>query len=64
MPAKGFDGRYIIDFEEGVQIREKGKLSVTVTLQEAGIFNNVPVFSLLQDFSRFVLYTVNLLEGI
>lgn len=64
MPAKGLNGFYIIGFEDGVQIEDKGRLSVTVTLQEAGIFNNVPAFSLLQDFSNLVLYTVKRLEGI
>lgn len=64
MPATGIDGRYIIDFEQGLQVEEKGKLSVTVTLPEAGIFEPVPVESLLSDFSNFVLYTVKLLENL
>ncbi len=43
MPAKGIEGRYIIDFEGDIQIEDKGKLSVTITLPEAGIFKPVPV---------------------
>lgn len=64
MPAKGTEGRYIIDFESGIQVEDKGKLSVTVTLPEAGIFKPVPVEDLLSDFANFVLYTVKLLENI
>jgi hypothetical protein len=64
MPAKGIEGRYIVDFESDIQVENEGKLSVTVTLPEAGIFKPVPVVSLLESFSNFVLYTVKLLENI
>ncbi|HEY6465890.1 MAG TPA: hypothetical protein VIY69_07855, partial [Candidatus Acidoferrales bacterium] len=64
MPANGMQGRYVVDFERGLQIYDKGKLSVTVTLQEAGIYKSLPVGSLLSDFGNFVLYTVKLLEGV
>lgn len=64
MAAKGFYGRYVIDFIPGLKVEEKGKLSVAVTLQEAGIFEPVPVESLLSSFGNFTLYTVQLLEDI
>jgi hypothetical protein len=64
MPAKGIDGRYIIDFESGIQIEDKGKLSVTITLQEARIYEPVPVVSLLSSFSSFALHIVQLLESV
>lgn len=63
-PAKGMEGRYIIDFERGIKVENHGKLSVTVTLQQAGIFEPVTVDSLLSSFSNFTLYTVQLLENI
>jgi hypothetical protein len=55
---------YIIDFENGIQIEDKGKLSVEITLAQAGIFRSLPVVGLLSDFSKFVLYTVQLLENL
>lgn len=64
MPARGIEGRYIIDLESRIQFEDKGKLSVTVTLPDAGIFKSIPVTGLLNDFSNFVLYTVKLLENI
>ena len=64
MPARGVEGRYIIDFERGIKVENHGKLSVTVTLQEAGIFQPVTVDSLLSSFSNFTLYMVQLLENI
>jgi hypothetical protein len=64
MPAKSIGGRYILTFESGLHIENKGKLSVTVTLQEAGIYKPVPVLSLLQGFSNFVFHTAQLLENL
>lgn len=64
MPARGIDGRYIIDFEKGIKVENHGKLSVAVTLQEAGIFQPVTVDSLLSSFSNFTLHTIQLLENI
>jgi hypothetical protein len=64
MAAKGMNGRYIIDFERGLKVEDKGKLSVAVTLQEAGIFEPVPAEGLLSSFGNFTLYTVQLLENI
>jgi len=55
---------YIIDFESGIQIEDKGKLSVEITLAQAGIFKPIPVVDLLSDFSKFALYTVRLLENL
>jgi len=63
MPARGIEGRYIIDFEKGIKVEETGKLSVTITLQQAGIFEPVTVDSLLSSFCNFTLYTVQLLEN-
>lgn len=64
MPARGVEGRYIVDFGRGIKVENHGKLSVTVTLQEAGIFQPVTVDSLLSGFSNFTLYMVQLLENI
>jgi len=57
-------GPYIIDFEHGIQIEDKGKLSVAITLADAGIFKCVPVVSLLESFHNYGLYVVKLLEGV
>jgi len=46
------------------QLEDKGKLTVTIFLPEAGIFKSVPVKGLLSDFSNFVFYTVELLENL
>jgi hypothetical protein len=64
MQAEGVEGRYVIDFEPGIKVEEKGELCVTVTLQEAGIFNHVAVQSLLDSFSNYALYIVQLLENV
>jgi hypothetical protein len=64
MPASGIEGRYIVDFQRGLKIEEKGELSVQVTLQEAHIFKPVPVNSLLSSFRNFTSYTVELLENV
>jgi hypothetical protein len=63
-PANGMHGRYIIDLGSDVQIEDKGKLSVAIILQEAGIFQSVPIPGLLQDFSNYITYAVKLLENI
>lgn len=57
-------GPYILDFEDSLQIEDKGKLSVAVTLNDAGIFKPVPIHSLLPSFSQYVFYVVKLLENI
>jgi hypothetical protein len=62
--AKGFEGRYIVPFECGLNIEDKGKLSFSVTLQEAGLFNYLPIESLLKRFGDFALAVVQLLENI
>jgi hypothetical protein len=66
MPAKGVNGRYIIDFEPGWKVENKGKLDVAVTLQEqeSEVFDSVPMESLLSSFCNFTLHTVQLLENI
>jgi hypothetical protein len=63
-PANGMHGRYIIDLGSDVQIEDKGKLSAAIILQEAGIFQSVPIPGLLQDFSNYITYAVKLLENI
>jgi hypothetical protein len=64
MPAKGLSGKYVIDFAVGLNVEDKGKLSVTVNLQEAGIYSPVPLVDLLDSFSGFSLHTVKLLENL
>jgi len=62
--ARGMNGRYIIDFPRGYKIEDKGKISIGILLQEAGIFYSVPIESLLSDFCNFSFYTVQLLENL
>ena len=57
-------GPYVIAFEPGVQIKERGKLAIEITVKEAGIFKGVPVLDLLPTFSRYVAYVVQLLENL
>jgi len=64
LPAIGGDGRYVVDLECGFKVENKGKLSVHVTVQEAGDFSGVTVESLLSGFTNFALYTINLLENV
>jgi hypothetical protein len=64
MESKGVEGRYSIDFEPGIKIQQKGRLSVTVTLQEAGVFNHLSVQSLLGEFRNYTLTVIELLENI
>ena len=63
MPAPAV-GRHTISFERNITIEDKGKVSVTVTLKEAGIFHGVPISGLLPSFSKYVLHIVNLLENL
>lgn len=62
--ARGVNGRYIIDFPRGYKIEDKGKISIGILLQEAGIYYPVPIESLLSDFCNFSLYSVQLLENL
>jgi len=64
MPSTGVDGKYHILFASGIKVEDKGRLSVAVTFQEAGLYNPVPVESLLSSFGNFTLHTVQLLENI
>ena len=62
--ARGMEGRYTIDFPVGFKVENKGNLSITITLQEAGIFKSLPIVGLLNDFRKFTFYTVQLLENL
>lgn len=64
VPAKGMDGKYHILYTSGFKVQDKGKLSVAITFQEAGVWNAVPVESLLSSFCNFTLHSVQLLENI
>lgn len=55
-------GTGIIRFEAGITIQDKGKLSVAVSLEDAGVFKTLPVVVLLQMFRGFVVQSVELLE--
>jgi hypothetical protein len=57
-------GPYVLDFEDSIQIEDRGKLSVAVTLNEAGIFKPVPIDDLLPSFSQYAFYVVKLLENL
>jgi hypothetical protein len=50
MPATGINGMYRIDFQVGLKVQCEGRLSVSVSLQQAGIFQPLPVVGLLNDF--------------
>jgi hypothetical protein len=56
-------GPYFVDYEAGIQIEEKGKLNVAITLADAGMYKVVEVESLLSSFARYVAYVIGLLES-
>jgi hypothetical protein len=56
--------QFFVDFYPGFQIEDKGKLSIAITFQEAGIFDSIPAEGLLSNLSNFVFYSVQLLENI
>lgn len=55
---------YFVDYERGIHVEDPGKLSVGITLAEAGIFRCVPIEDLLSDFFRYVSWIVERLETI
>ncbi len=57
-------GRYTIPFEGHMELQDKGKLSVAVTLKDAGLFEGVPILSLLPMFFNYSHYVVKVLEEI
>ncbi len=64
MVARGINGLYAIDLVPGLNVENKGKLSVAVTLQEAGIYQSIPVDGLLSNFGNFTSHAVQLLENV
>jgi hypothetical protein len=64
MPAVGGEGRYAIDFEHGIRVEQRGKLSVGVVIQDAGDYSGVLIDSVLSGLTNFALYTVGRLENI
>jgi hypothetical protein len=63
MLVKG-NGVYVLTFPKGFAIENKGKLYVTITVKDAGIFNGLPVSDMLSGFSQYILYVVQLLENL
>lgn len=57
-------GPYTIPFEGHMELQDKGKLSVAVTLKDAGVFEGVPILSLLPMFFNYSHYVVKVLEEI
>lgn len=57
-------GPYFVDYEAGIQIEDKGKLSFAIHLADAGMYKVVEVSELLSSFSRYVLHVIQLLENI
>ena len=57
-------GTYIVTFGENFKIENAGKLSVTIFVKHAGIFQRLPVLDMLSGFSQYVLYVVELLESL
>lgn len=57
-------GPYFVDYEAGIQIEEKGKLNLAITLADAGMYKVVEVEELLSSFARYVSYVIGLLESV
>lgn len=57
-------GPYVIPFHKDIRLKQEGTLSINVVLDEAGNFNGVHVVDLLRNFSRAVLYYVQLMEAL
>lgn len=57
-------GSYEIKFPRQLKMKNKGKLRVTITVQEAGIFKNLPILTLFQSFAQYTSYVVELLENV
>ncbi len=55
---------YIVIFDKDIEIQDKGELSFTITVQEAGIFKGLPIRHLLSGFSQYVFYVMELLENL
>jgi len=60
----GGSGQFEIAFPASVKIKENGKLHVSITVEEAGVFNGIPVIDLLKAFSQYVFYVMKLLANI
>jgi hypothetical protein len=60
----GGAGSYAIAFPLTVKIKDNGKLRVTITVQEAGIFKGLPVLDMLSGFTQYMRYVVQLLENL
>jgi hypothetical protein len=52
----------VIAFEKGIQVENKGEISLAVTIKEAGVFKGLPLLDLLSSFSQYVSYVVEILE--
>jgi hypothetical protein len=57
-------GISVTSFEEGMEIEDKGKLTVTVSLKQAGSFEPLPVPDLLKTLAQYTLFVVKGLEAI
>lgn len=53
---------FVVPFERGIEVHQKGKLAFNITIKEAGIFEDVPVLELLSTLFHHVTYVVQLLE--
>jgi len=57
-------GPYVIPFVREIRFKDKGKLSINIVLDEAGLYKSVHVVDMLTKFSRVVLYYIGLLENL
>ena len=55
-------GPYVITFDRDIRVKQHGKLSINIVVEDAGIYNHVHVIDLLTKFSQVVLYYIKLLE--
>jgi hypothetical protein len=56
--------RFFVDFYPGFQVEHKGKLSLTVTIEQADIFKTVPGESLLSTLANVTLNVLHALERV
>ena len=57
-------GPYVITFDRDIHVNDKGKLTVDIVLQQAGLFNSVHIQELLPKFSTYTLHAVELMEDL
>lgn len=57
-------GPYVITFDRDIRVKEHGRLSINIVVEDAGRFQHMHVVDLLLKFSQYVAYASKLLEEI